>query len=138
MQRSQGIQTMAQRFAEAIRRRDLGALDAVIAGGDDVLFIGTDPDEWWTGHETIMSLYEQQLAAMDPDGLGLGEFEVTAYEQGDGGWFAGRTAFLASGEEVPVRISGCASRDGGDWRIVHLHVSIGIPNEQVVGRELPT
>lgn len=129
---------MAERFAESIRARDLDTLSAVISEDEDVVFIGTDPDEWWIGHDTIVSVYAQQLEALGPEGVGLAAFDVSAYEQGQAGWFAGRTALVADGDAVPVRISGAARKVEGNWRIVQLHVSIGIPNEQVVGVELPT
>jgi ketosteroid isomerase-like protein len=138
VQRSTGIYDLAQAFAESIRQRDLAALTALIADDEHLLFIGTDPEEWWTGRDTLIAVYEQQLAAMEPGGPGLTEFDVTAYEQGDSGWFAGRTSLVSEGERVPVRISGAARRRGGQWKIVHLHVSIGLPNEQIAGQLVPS
>jgi ketosteroid isomerase-like protein len=39
--------------------------------------------------------------------------------------------------QVPARVSVVLQREAGDWKIVHLHLSVGIPNEEALGEELP-
>ena len=42
------------------------------------------------------------------------------------------TAYLADGRWVPVRITAVVHQEEGEWRIVHIHVSVGVPDEDVL------
>jgi hypothetical protein len=39
--------------------------------------------------------------------------------------------------EITFRFTGVFEREVGDWKLVHSHGSIGVPNEAAIGRELP-
>ena len=54
------------------------------------------------------------------------------------GWAAGRPTFhLPDGTALPLRVTAVVRREGGDWRCVHWHVSVGVDNEAAVGHDLP-
>ena len=137
MERSKAIETLVSKVYEAIKRGDAGAVASLIATGSSSRMIGTDPDEWWSGAETVNAALRAQLD--DMGGIDLVGGEPEGYSVGTVGWFADRPAFrLADGNQVPVRLTGVVVLEDGSWKLIQAHVSVGVPNEEVVGRELPT
>ena len=138
MKRSSGVESMVRDFYDAMKRGDAGALADLVADGDDVLTIGTDPEEWWEGHDRTAAVWKAQIEAMGGS-IELVGGNPRAHESGDVGWFADRPSFvLPGGTEVPTRLTGVATREGGRWRLIQAHISMGVSNEEAVGRELPT
>ena len=135
---SDGIRDVVQRYAEAVRVGDLDTVAQLIDDGDEVLVIGTDPNEWWRGRDAVLSVYRAQQAEMG-DSVGISSLDLeTAQEIGDAGWFAGRILLQVPTGELPLRVSGTARRRGQQWRIVHMHVSVGAENWATTGLDLPT
>jgi ketosteroid isomerase-like protein len=138
MQRSSDVESLVREFYDAMRRGDATALGRLIADHDEVLFIGTDPAEWWEGHDTVIATMRDQMEAMG-GGIELVGGDPRGFQSGDLGWFADRPSFrLSDGTEVPTRLTGVASRQSDQWRVVHSHISVGVSNEEAVGRDLPT
>ena len=135
---SPGIRTLIERYAEAVSTGDLDTVATLIDDGDDVLVIGTDPEEWWKGRDTVLGVYRAQQAEMG-DTVGISTLELdTAMEIGDAGWFAGRIRLQVPTGELGLRVSGTVRRRGEDWKILHLHVSVGAENWATTGLDLPT
>lgn len=102
-----------------------------------VLAIGSDPDEWWEGHDRIVEIFRVQIAEMA--GVELRATSPKGYEEGSVGWFADRLVVsLPDGGEAHGRLTGVAHREGPDWKIVQWHFSVGASNEDVVGTALTT
>jgi hypothetical protein len=58
--------------------------------------------------------------------------EPYCYEEGSMGWVADRPrAVLADGNAISTRLTGVV-RQEGQWRLVHIHISVGVPDEEVV------
>ena len=108
--------------------------DRTVSRAPGALFLGTDPDEVWD-REGLLRAGSAQVEL----GLRAEPGEVRAYAEGDAGWTADPGARLRFGDqEIPVRVSAVWRREEGAWRMVHFHTSIGVPNEEAVGQELPT
>lgn len=108
----------------------------LFADDDWVLAIGSDPDEWWEGHDRIVSVFRAQGEAMR--GSRVEGSVPMAHALGDVGWVADRpTIVLPDGGSVPFRVTATAIRSDGAWRFVQWHGSVGVPNEETVGGELP-
>jgi hypothetical protein len=43
---------------------------------------------------------------------------------------------LPDGKEIQARFTTVFHREHGEWRIVQHHVSIGVPNEEAIGKAL--
>ena len=135
---SAGIREVVHRYADAVRVGDLDTVEALFDAGDEVLVIGTDPQEWWQGRDTVLAVYRAQQAEMG-DEVGISTLELEcAHEIGDAGWFAGRIRLQVPTGDLPLRVSGTARRRGAEWKIVHLHVSVGAENWATTGLDLPT
>ncbi len=121
----------------ALGSQDLSALDKSLATKQPVLWIGTDPEEWWDDRGRILEVFEIQLKELGGPSVDIGD--INAGEQGDAGWAAAQISVnIPDGPTVPMRATAACVREDGDWRIVQCHCSIGAANEEAVGTELTT
>ncbi len=135
MQPSPELRDLTNRIAQAVGHGDMAILERHISRQADVGFLGTDPDEWWTD---LASLRQALLAQRDAGVDGL-PGEPLAYADGEVGWAVDRgLRFRVGEEETPFRMSVVYRREDGEWKMVHFHSSLGVPNEEVVGVEVQT
>ncbi len=129
MQRSESVARAMQRLYDSFTANDLGAFTDLITEEDDTLAIGTAPHEWHTGRA-------RWLQEFGMPGVQLRGGDVVAWEEGSIGWLADRPTFvLPDGSEIQVRMTGVLRKERGDWRLVHLHASIPIADEEAAGQE---
>jgi hypothetical protein len=133
VQRSEEIEELFRALYASLLAGDPGPAEAMFADGGDVLMIGTDPAEWWVGRESILDHWSMQLKEMAGFRLEPGA-EIHAFAEGDVGWFADQPSFVApDGTRVPGRFTAVVRREGGNWRIVQGHASIGVADEESIG-----
>jgi ketosteroid isomerase-like protein len=136
MERSEELAGLMQGMYEAMRNGNVNAFED--AAVDDVLVIGTDPDEWWAGRDTVVTAFRGQTEAMG-GGFPVQAGDPVAYSQGDVGWIADRPTMTGpDGSSMPFRLTVVTVREDGNWKVAHMHFSAGVPNEDIVGQELPT
>ena len=64
---------------------------------------------------------------------------LEAYRESSVGWIVDRPTFrFDDGSEVQARLTAIVHDEGGHWKLVHLHLSLGVSNEEALGQELPT
>jgi hypothetical protein len=106
---------------------------------DDVIGIGTDPDEFWEGAATVAKVGAEQVQQMSAAGMKLQPGKARTFTAGEVSWVVDTpTVQLPDGSTLPTRLSLIASRDNGALRIRHFHLSAAVSNEQALGQELPT
>ena len=133
MERSKEISTMLQSVYKAVSNGDVDALTNMLTARDGLLFIGTDPGEWFDDSNTIRAMLTAQAGA----GVKVRGGEVVAYEEGTVGWVADQGAFiLPDGTEAPFRITAVFHRENGAWKLVQQHASVAVSNEEVIGAAL--
>jgi ketosteroid isomerase-like protein len=135
MEQSAEVKEAILRFYEGLSSGDTAAIGRLFSRREGVLNIGTDPEEWWTGHDNIVRVFEAQVAEMG------GSFPIEAgdpqaYAAGDVGWVADRPKLKLPDGEMLFRLTAVLRREEGDWRIVLNHVSFGVKNEEALGQEL--
>lgn len=131
MQRSQDL---VDHYTQALRAGSSGTLlaEQVFSSSPHVLVIGTDQSEWWTGAGAIRGMSSTAQHIHDTGAEVVPSSNPVAWELGDVGWVLDQpTLRLASGREFPFRLTSVYVREGNDWKIIHQHWSIGVPNEQV-------
>jgi hypothetical protein len=102
-----------------------------------VLCIGTDPAEWWSDSPTLERVMAAQLQEMGARGVHVIAGNPLGYQEGGVGWAADQpTIQLPDGTKMPARITLVAHREGGAWKIVQAHISVGARNEEVLGQTL--
>lgn len=137
MPHSIDLRTTWNRIYEAISQGDVAVLDRLLARQTEVRIIATDPQEWWDRAQFLAVIPGQV------EGMG-GPFEMRsealeAHEEGTVGWIADRmAAHLRDGSSVSFRATGVLHPEDDQWRLVQMHWSIGIANEEALGTELPT
>jgi hypothetical protein len=137
MPHSDDLATTWVRVYDAISQGDGPLLDSLLAREMAVRIIATDPQEWWDRGQFLAVIPGQV------EGMG-GPFEMRsealeAYQDGSVGWTADRvTAHLRDGSSISFRATGVLHREGDQWRIVQMHWSLGVPNVETLGTELPT
>lgn len=126
------VKELMTRFYEAASKGDFEGLDGLISRRTGILWIGTDPNEWWESPEAVFQAWQAQTAALNgPAPITSGN--VTAYQHGDVAWVSDRPTFhLPDGRSLPFRLTAVWMREPEGWRIVQVHTSLGLANESVL------
>jgi hypothetical protein len=94
--------------------------------------VGTDPEEWMDGERGAAFLTEEAKAMGGHIQVTMNDAE--AFREGTVGWGVARpTITLPNGKAITPRWSGVFHQEGGEWKLVQLHASVGISNEQLLG-----
>ena len=136
MRQSAEVRDTLQRFYEMFSAADLEGFTRIIAqekeADEGILVIGTEPGQWVEGREQWIAAREAQIHSMQGLRLEAGE-EPHCYEEGSMGWVADRPrAVLPDGSAILTRLTGVVRQEEGEWRLVHIHISVGVPDEEVV------
>ncbi len=126
------VEELMSRFYEAVSKGNFEWLDGIVSGHAGVLWIGTDPGEWWDTPEAVFKAWRAQATELGaPPPITGGR--PTAYRYGDVAWVSDRPTFhLPDGREVPFRLTVVWLREPQGWRIVQAHTSFGVPNESML------
>jgi ketosteroid isomerase-like protein len=135
MRQSAEVRDTLLSFYEMFSAPDLEGLARIITqeADESVLVIGTDPGDWLEGRERWIAARKALMEGMW-EGLSLeaGE-EPRGYEEGLMGWVADRPSLVtADGTTITTRLTGVVRQEGEGWRLVHVHLSVGVPDEEVV------
>jgi ketosteroid isomerase-like protein len=64
---------------------------------------------------------------------------MIAVESGDFGWAACQPMFrFPDGNGFAGRLTVVGAKVEGGWKFAHFHLSVGVPNEDLIGRGLTT
>ena len=136
MNQSPELRDLVLRTYDAVASGDASFFDRHLAHQEGVLIIGTDPNEWWTDPDTITRVFKAQVREMG--GLRVVGSDPQAYSTDTVGWVADRPTFrLPDGTDIPLRNTLVFVKEAGDWKLIHQHLSIGVPNQAAVGQDLP-
>jgi len=133
MRRSAEVRDTLLRFYEVFPAGDLEDFAQIITHEDEgVVVIGTDPAQWTEGREQWLAARQAVVREMEGLRFEAGE-EPQGYEEGSMGWVADRPkAVLPDGNAISTRLTGVVRQEEGEWRLVHIHISVGVPDEEVV------
>ena len=133
MERSPELAAKVNRLYEAFSKGDGDLAEQLITARDGLVFIGTDPDEWFEDSGSVRKMLEAQAGA----GVDVVHGECQAFEEGTVGWVADRGHFaLPDGSQMPFRFTAVFHREDGDWKLVQEHASVAIANEDALGTEI--
>jgi class 3 adenylate cyclase len=121
------------RWMRAREHGDARPLANLFSNSEHLRYIGTDPDELFAGR-LLREGYAAHVAEIPPFRAECDRVE--AFERGPVGWasWVGRLVMQGRDEPLPIRFSWVLTLDGGDWRIVHVHVSNPRANVETIGR----
>ena len=129
------VQATLQQWKDAYSRRDVDGALAVIAPDEDVVGIGTGPDEWRVGPEEVKAQLERDFA--QSEALSVDYEPLVVSEAGPVVWVAGRATVQArvegQGLTLTGRFTAVLERREGRWLLVQTHFSLPAA-EQAEGR----
>jgi ketosteroid isomerase-like protein len=136
MTASKELKSAVRGFYEIFSSADVDGVVAMWSKHKAALVIGTAPEEWISGYEAIAAMFKASMPEMR--GMRLVADEVVAYAEENVGWSADRSHFaLPDGSEVPFRSTTVWRKERGTWKLLHVHSSSGVPNEELVGKAIP-
>lgn len=131
---SEELRSFLLRLYAAFGDNDADAVREMFSKNKHLLYIGTDPEEWWAGPDSAEIMLRQNA---ELGGIELRPGAPVAYSDGSVGWIADRLRVtLRTGAEIDVRLTLVLAVERGQWRIVHWHGSIGEKDEVSFGKSL--
>jgi ketosteroid isomerase-like protein len=125
MESSTEVRAAMLRFYDRLSEGDVAAFDDVVAP-DAALVIGTAPGEWVTERDRMRSGFETEGVTLETGG------SATGYAEGSMGWVADEPTFgFPDGTRMKCRLTAVLRDEAGAWRLVHMHVSVAVPDEEV-------
>lgn len=105
-------------------------IEAMAGGGDlapfltdDVLMMGTDPDEYWEGREVSVAAHARQDEALGRPTFDL-EGDRRVRTNGDTAWFAEHVLIRFGESSFRMRMTGVAVREAdGQWRFAQVQAA---------------
>jgi hypothetical protein len=132
MQQSTAVRDAILRFYDRFSAGDPAGFGDILARGDGVSVIGTAPGEGHDEREAWIRSYESGMAG-EMAGMRLEGVDPRGYEEGSMGWGVDTPSFvLPDGSRLPTRLTAVVHREDGEWKVVHLHFSVGVPDEEAV------
>ncbi|MDQ3978139.1 MAG: nuclear transport factor 2 family protein [Actinomycetota bacterium] len=126
MQRSDAVRDAMVYFYDRLSASDVARFDELVAP-DAALIIGTAPGEWVTERDRMRFGFEAEGLRLVTGGAAI------AYEEGSMGWVADEpTFYFPDGSAMRTRLTAVLRQEGGTWALVHMHVSVGVPDEEVL------
>jgi hypothetical protein len=96
-----------------------------VSSDQATLVIGTAPG-WVTDRAKLRFGFEFE-------GLKLEANDPKAYEEGSMGWVVDEPTFvLPDGSSYRFRQTTICRQEDGRWKMVHMHASVGVPDEEVI------
>jgi hypothetical protein len=126
MRHSGEVRDAMLRFCDRLSAGDVASFDELVSQESATLIIGTAPGEWVTERDRMRFGFEAE-------GLRLEAKDPVGYEEGSLGWVVDQPAFVfPDGSVMQTRLTAVMHQEEGRWKLVHMHVSVGVPDEQVV------
>ena len=134
MEPSEEIRRVIDRLTKAIAEGDSESVLGRLSDHPGTLIIGSDPAEWWRGHETRV-VWGRQIEEFDGSFL-VKAGEIDAWEEGSVGWASVKETIDWEGKTIEGRASYILHLEHGEWKVVHVHWSFPQPHIDVLGRSL--
>ena len=133
MQASAAIREIQLRWVQSTFAKDLASVLALWSSVPGVMCIGTDPSEWFTTRAAIEQMERVSLENMPSNRPMPDNLDIVAYEEGTVGWANLRyTVKLPTGGLVMCRWTVIYHQEGGQWKGVNGHASVGVPDDKVM------
>jgi ketosteroid isomerase-like protein len=126
VQRSADVREAMLRFYDRLSAGDVASFDQLVSRDPATLVIGTAPGEWVTDRARLRFGFEAE-------GVGIDAGDPVGYAEGSLGWVVDQPTFrFPDGSAMRTRLTAVLQLEDGAWRLVHMHVSVGVPDEEVV------
>lgn len=131
--RSPEIESVARRTMAAYTG-DFETLRNLMSADPSLRVLGFDSDEWWKGSAEFFGVREAQ-AGESPD-LEYRIDDVEGFEDGGFGWATLFATLITPETSTQIRHTVVLRLEAGIWKVVQLHNSTPVSNEQIFGVDL--
>lgn len=132
MQRSAGVRDGILRFYKRFSAGEAAEFAEGLAQAEGVSVIGTAPGEGDDDRDDWITTYGRMMQG-EMAGTRLEGRDPRAYEEGPLGWGVDEPHFVfPDGSRLPTRLTAVLCEEHGEWKVVHLHFSVGVPDEQAM------
>jgi hypothetical protein len=131
MKESVAVREALQDYYERFSAHDPDAFEAIVATGDGISVIGSAPGEGHTDRASWLDAYRQFTTELQ---LRIeGGPNPRAWEEGGFGYAIDEPRFvIADGRFVPARVTVVMHQEYAEWKVLHMHVSVGVPDEEAL------
>lgn len=130
MEESQAVTDAISAFYERFSAADAERFAAGISDCPGVSVIGSAPGEGHDDRESWIAAYASQISQL---GITLRGESQRGYAEGTLGFGVDTPSFvLPDGSTLPTRLTAVLREESGEWKIVHLHFSVGVPDEEAI------
>lgn len=130
MERSSELEDLVRAWFEAASTGDASAIDRHVSREAGTRLIGSDPNEWFAGARVADFLRGEVEGSAGK--VTFSPSETEGFSEGTVGWAVTRlTITMPDGGSVSPRWSAVFHREDGEWKFVHTHASIAVPNEEI-------
>jgi hypothetical protein len=113
-------------FCDRLSGGDVESFDRLVSGHPATVVIGTAPGEWVRERSQLRYGFEAE-------GIGIRSRNAVGYEAGELGWLTDEVDFLfPDGSAMDCRFTVVFRREDDRWKLLHMHASVGVPDEEVV------
>ena len=127
MEQSTAVRDAVLAFYRGVSTKDIARFDELVSAHPATLVIGSAPGEWVTERPRLRFGFEAEGLAVES-----GE-RPTGWSEGPMGWFIDEPRFvMPDGSGFRTRLTAVLREEDGRWKIVHMHWSAGVPDEEVV------
>jgi len=126
MEESTAVREAVLDFYRGVSAQAVERFDNIVSAEPATLVIGTAPGEWVTERPRLRFGFETESLTLEPGPT------PTGYREGTMGWFVDEPWFgFPGGGGMRTRVTAVAREEAGRWKIVHMHFSVGVPDEEV-------
>jgi ketosteroid isomerase-like protein len=130
MDRSPDVERLAVAWLAGMKAGDAAAVAALFAEHEATTVVGNGADQWFTGDAYTRRRLDESLG--EHGGIPFEPGSLVGWAAGEVGWFAGQVTIVFRSRTIPLRMTGVAVRQDGTWRLVQLHVSAAVSDEDLL------
>jgi hypothetical protein len=130
MDRSPEVEHLAIAWLASMKAGDTVAVASLFVASEATTVIGNGADQWFTGDAYTRKRLDNSIG--ENGGIPFEPGSPIGWAQGDTGWFADQVTVVFPAKTIPLRMTGVALRQDGMWRLVQLHVSAAVSDEDLL------
>ena len=126
MEESAVVRDAVLEFYAGVTTKAVDRFDEIVSSEPATLVIGTAPGEWVTERPRLRFGFETEGITLEPGP------RPTGYRDGTMGWFVDEPWLgFPGGGGMRTRLTAIVREESARWKIVHMHFSVGVPDEEV-------
>jgi ketosteroid isomerase-like protein len=130
------VKDFLYQFEQALGSNDLELVSKFLAQDDDLVFIGTDEAEYWTGWQSVKEAFIALYATVDSWEIIVDKQTIKVHKSAEVAWFSERFTqnVVVQGETIThdgLRLTGVLEKRNGNWILVQFHCSQPVSGQLV-------